>query len=65
MVSYYKRVTRVIEKADIIIEVVDARFPMDSRNFELERKIKAKRKKYMIVINKADLVPENFLKRIT
>lgn len=63
MTSYLKQVKDVIYKSDLIIEVVDARFPMDSRNFELERLIQKLGKKYMIIINKADLVPELFAKK--
>jgi hypothetical protein len=62
MASYSELVKNVINKADVIIEVVDARFPMDSRNFELESMIKKLGKDFIIVMNKADLVPENFLK---
>ncbi len=65
MASFLNQTKKVIKKADLIIEVVDARFPIDSRNFELERMIKKLGKKYMIVINKADLVPEEFLKKAT
>ncbi|MDD5181645.1 MAG: 50S ribosome-binding GTPase [Candidatus Nanoarchaeia archaeon] len=53
-------VKKVIKTVDLIIEVVDARFPMDSRNFELERMITQLNKKFIVVINKADLVPEEF-----
>jgi hypothetical protein len=62
MVSYSELVKKVIRKADVIIEVVDARFPMDSRNFGLEAMIKKLGKDLIIVMNKADLVPENFVK---
>lgn len=64
MVSYTEQVKTVIRKSDVIIEVVDARFPMDSRNFELEKLIKRLRKKYIIIVNKSDLVPEAFLKKV-
>ena len=63
MASFLSQTKKVIKKADLIIEVVDARFPIDSRNFELERMIKKLGKEYMIIINKSDLVPEEFLKK--
>jgi len=51
----------LINNSDVIIEVVDARFPKDSRILTLERYTKKKNKKLIIAINKADLVPEDFL----
>jgi ribosome biogenesis GTPase A len=59
---FLERVKRVIQNTDMIIEIVDARFPMDSRNFELERMIRQLGKRFIVVINKADLVPEEFAK---
>jgi len=57
---FIETVKKVIRTVDLIIEVVDARFPMDSRNFELEKMIKMLDKRFIVVINKADLVPEEF-----
>lgn len=65
MVAFWEKVKKVILDSDMVIEVVDARFPMDSRNFELERFAKAHGKPLMIVINKSDLVPEEFSKKST
>ena len=61
--NFLSVVTRVITDADLILEVVDARFPAKSRNRDLERLIKHKRKKLLIVINKSDLVTDEDLKR--
>jgi len=47
----------VIERADVVLEVVDARDPLATRTPELERLVKEYGKKLVIVINKADLVP--------
>jgi len=55
------KIKSLINNSDIIIEVVDARFPKDSRIFMLEKYIKKINKKLIIAINKADLVPEDFL----
>jgi len=55
------KIKPLISNSDIIIEVVDARFPKDSRIFVLEKYIKKINKKLIIAINKADLVPEDFL----
>ncbi len=59
---FLETVKKVIKTVDLIIEVVDARFPMDSRNFELEKMIRMLDKKFIVVINKADLVPEDFVR---
>ncbi len=59
-----KEVLKIINKSDIVIEVVDARVPLETRSKEIERYAKKKGKKLMIVIAKADLVPEGFLREI-
>ena len=53
--NFWKIVNHVIRESDILIEVLDARFPELSRNEEIERKIAAAGKKLLLVINKADL----------
>ncbi|MEM1684262.1 MAG: GTPase [Nanopusillaceae archaeon] len=52
---------KIFEVSDILLEVVDARFPKDSRIYKLEKLAKKMGKKLIIVINKSDLVPEDFL----
>ena len=47
----------VIDKSDIILEVLDARDPMSCRNNEIENKIAGKNKKLILILNKCDLVP--------
>ena len=53
----YDRIIRhlktVLREADLLIEIVDARFPKETRNLHFERMIK--RKPLLIVINKIDL----------
>jgi ribosome biogenesis GTPase A len=56
MTNFWTIVNNVIDKADVILEVVDARLAHDSRNPEIERKVSEKRKKLIIVINKCDLI---------
>lgn len=46
----------VLEESDIIIQVLDARFIEETRNTELENKIKKKKKMLINVANKSDLV---------
>ena len=50
------RVNRIIGQSDIVLEVVDARFPAETRNATIEDRIRKARKKLIIVLNKSDLV---------
>ena len=54
--SFWDAVNKVIEQSDVIIEVLDARFIDDTRNLEVEEKVKAAGKKVVIAINKSDLI---------
>jgi ribosome biogenesis GTPase A len=56
MVSSRALVKDVIKKADVLLEVVDARFPDETRNTEVESEIVRLNKPFIIVINKCDLV---------
>ena len=47
---------KVTEASDIIIEVLDARFPQDTRNIEIEELLKKKGKRIIYALNKADLI---------
>ncbi len=59
--AYWNLVNRVIKEADVIIEVLDARLIDETRNSEIEAKIKENKKKLIHVINKADLVDKKAL----
>ena len=56
MVSFWKHVNGVLRQADLIIEVLDSRMIEESRNYEIEEKIKRSGKQILYVINKCDLV---------
>ncbi|RLF89118.1 GTP-binding protein, partial [Thermococci archaeon] len=56
----WRVVKEVIKEADIILEVVDARDPIGTRNRKLEKMIIESGKKLLIVMNKADLVPKEW-----
>lgn len=58
-----KMVKEIIRTSDIILEVLDARFIEETRNRELEKMVLELGKKLMFVLNKADLVDVNELKR--
>ncbi|MBU0662329.1 MAG: GTPase [Candidatus Diapherotrites archaeon] len=61
--EFDKRVMKVIRKSDILLEVLDARFPAETRNFRLEKKIKWMEKGLIIVLNKADMVSQGHIKK--
>ena len=46
----------LIKESDIVLEILDARFPEKTRNHQVERTILGKGKALVLVINKADLV---------
>lgn len=54
--GFWEKVKKVIDEADVVFEVVDARFPEQSRNHALEEMVRRKRKEFAIILNKADLV---------
>lgn len=57
-------VHKVIEESDIVLEVLDARFIEETRNKELEYKIKNRNKKLICVINKCDFVNKKDLDKV-
>ncbi len=63
MTSYKLMVKDVIKKADVLLEVVDARFPDETRNSEVERNIARSKKPFIIVLNKCDLVSKEKLEK--
>src|SRR3990167_1431372 len=62
MPSFWKHVNEVLREADIIIEVLDARFIEETRNKEIEYKVERSGKKLLYVFNKCDLVDVGELK---
>jgi ribosome biogenesis GTPase A len=63
MTGYRMMVNDVISRADIILEVVDARFADETRNGDVERDVERSNKKFILVLNKCDLVPREILER--
>lgn len=64
MVQFWKHVNPVLQQADLILEVLDARFIEESRNPEIEAKIRQQGKQIIYVINKCDLVNVEKLKEM-
>ncbi len=63
MTSYKLMVKGVIKKADVLLEVIDARFPDETRNSEVERNMVRAKKPFIIVLNKCDLVSNEKLEK--
>ncbi len=57
-------VNKVIEKSDIVLEVLDARFIDETGNGKIEHKVKNKNKILIHVINKCDYADKRHLDEI-
>jgi len=60
MPSFWRIVNRAIADVDLVIIVLDARFPEQTRNKEIEEKLFKKEKKIIYVLNKSDLLAQRF-----
>ena len=50
---------QVVESADVVLEILDARDPLGCRSVHVERAVMANSsKKLVLVLNKIDLVPK-------
>lgn len=56
MSNFWKIVHEVIQRSDVLLEILDARLPEMTRNLEVEAKVKNSGKKLILVLNKADLI---------
>lgn len=63
--SYYRELKKVITKADVILQVLDARDPLGCRCTQMEQMINSAQgnKKIVLVLNKIDLVPKDIVEK--
>jgi hypothetical protein len=61
MPNFWNAVNQVIEEADILLEVVDARRIDETRNIEIEEKVRRAGKILIYVFNKCDLADQTAL----
>jgi ribosome biogenesis GTPase A len=54
--GFLRQISALISEVDLIIEVLDARFPDLTRNKQIEARIENNKKDYIIVVNKVDLI---------
>ena len=60
--AYLRELRKVVERADVILQVLDARDPMGTKSKSVEDMVLANSKKKLVyVLNKADLVPRDAL----
>lgn len=59
--AYYRELRKVMDVADVLLEVVDARDPEAYRSPTVEEEMLAKGKRVILVLNKSDLIPRDVL----
>ena len=63
MDKFWRLLYKNIDGAQVILEILDARNPIETRCTEIEEYIRNKDKILVLILNKADLVPQNIIKR--
>ncbi|GAC95729.1 GTPase, predicted [Pseudozyma hubeiensis SY62] len=57
--AYMRELRKVIDNADVLLEVLDARDPLGCRSFSTEQLLLRSNKKIVLILNKIDLVPKS------
>jgi ribosome biogenesis GTPase A len=63
-IDFWKVLNNVIRQSDILLEVIDARMPELTRNIKIENTIIRKRKNFIFVLNKADLITNSMRRKL-
>ena len=61
--AFKNELMEVIDRSDVVFEVLDARDPENTRNPEAEQYCQAKKKPLALLLNKVDLVPRDVISR--
>jgi len=61
--QYFSQFKKVVDGADVLLEVLDARDPIGCRSKKLEDYILKRGKRIVLVLNKADLIPIEVLNK--
>lgn len=61
--KYMKDLQKLLEVSDIVIQVLDARDPQNSRSLAVEAQVVGANKKLILLLNKVDLVPQDVNER--
>lgn len=61
----WKQLWYVVEKSDLLIQVIDCRDPLFYRSVDLENYVTESGKQNFLLINKADLVPESVRRAVS
>jgi len=61
--KYPDLLSNIVETSDIILQILDARFIEETRNKDVEEAIQKKGRKILYVLNKADLVDKDKIKK--
>ncbi len=56
--GFLTHISNLIKESNIVIEIIDARRPEETRNKDLEKQVRSKGKQLIIVMNKSDLVDD-------
>ncbi|CDW94949.1 hypothetical protein [Sporisorium scitamineum] len=57
--AYMRELRKVVDNADVLLQVLDARDPLGCRSLETERMLLCAGKKIVLILNKIDLVPKS------
>ena len=54
--KYWRVVDEILRKSDLILDILDSRFYEETRNKEIEERIRRYGKKFIFILNKSDLI---------